>query len=95
MNKVGIIVAIFIVAFLALIAYSTLSGPRYRVEVCMASQGRSACRTVSAKSEQAAVRDASDNACADIASGVTDTMKCTSAEPHSVRWLERPTQSRP
>jgi hypothetical protein len=88
--KIGLVVALFVVAFLALIAYSTLSGPRYRVEVCMAYQDRSACRTVSAKTERAAIRAASDNACADIASGVTDTMKCTAAEPHSIRWIERP-----
>jgi hypothetical protein len=80
------------VAFLALMAYSTLKGPRFRVEVCMAYQGRSSCRTVSAKSEQAAVRAGSENACAEIASGVTDTMRCEGAEPKSVRWLNRPQQ---
>jgi hypothetical protein len=84
------VVAIFVAAFLALLVYSTVSGPRYRVEVCMAYEGRTACRTVSAKSETAAVRAGSDNACADIASGVTDTMRCLAAEPKSVRWLHRP-----
>jgi hypothetical protein len=92
MNKIGVIVTAFVIMFLALVAYSTLSGPRFRVEVCMSYQGRSACRTVSAKSEQSAVRDASDNACADIASGVTDTMKCTSSEPASIHWLQKPKQ---
>jgi hypothetical protein len=84
------VVAIFVAAFLALLIYSTVSGPRYRVEVCMAYEGRTACRTVSAKSEAAAIRAGSDNACADIASGVTDTMRCLAAEPKSVRWLHRP-----
>lgn len=77
-------------AFLALVAYSTLHGPRYRVEACMAYQGRTACKTVSAKSEQAALRSATENACADIASGVTDTMRCEQSEPQRVKWLERP-----
>ena len=71
-------------------AYSTLHGPRYRVETCMAYQGRTACKTVSAKSEQAALRSATENACADIASGVTDTMRCEQSEPQRVKWLERP-----
>lgn len=84
------IIAGFVIAFLALIAYSTLHGPRYRVEVCMAYQGRSACKTVSAKSEQAALRSASENACADLASGVTDTMRCEQSQPQRVRWLNRP-----
>lgn len=84
------IIALFVAALVALIAYSTLHGPRYRVEVCMAYQGRSSCRTVSAKSEQAALRSATDNACADIASGVTDSMRCEQSEPQRVKWLNRP-----
>lgn len=84
------IIAIFVIGFLALIAYSTLHGPRYRVAVCMVYQGRSACKTVSAKSEQAALRSAAENACADIASGVTDSMRCEQSEPQRVRWLNKP-----
>jgi hypothetical protein len=56
----------------------------------MAYQGRSSCKTVSAKSEEAALRSGADNACADVASGVTDTMRCEQSEPRSVRWLARP-----
>ncbi len=56
----------------------------------MAYEGRSACKTVSAKEEAAALRSATENACADIASGVTDTMRCQQTEPKSVNWLARP-----
>jgi hypothetical protein len=88
--KIGITIALFVVALIALIAYSTLHGPRYRVEVCMTYQGRSSCRTVAAKSEEAAVRSGRENACADISSGVTDTIHCQNTEPVSVKWLARP-----
>ena len=90
MNKIGLIVGLFLAAVVALIVYSTVNGPRYRVEVCMAYQGRTACRVVSAKSEEAALRSGAGNACAEIASGVTDTMRCEQSEPQNVRWLERP-----
>lgn len=90
MNKTGLVVAVFVIAFLALLAYSTLAGPRYRVQVCMSYQARSACKTVSAKSEQAALRSAAENACADIASGVTDTIGCQQSQPQSIHWLKRP-----
>jgi hypothetical protein len=70
--------------------YSTLKGPSYRAEVCMAYGGKTNCRTVSAKSEQAALRSGAENACAEIASGVTDTMRCEQSEPQSVHWLSRP-----
>lgn len=56
----------------------------------MAYQGRSACKTVAAKSEDAAIRSGRENACADIASGVTDTIHCQNTEPVSVKWLARP-----
>ena len=82
--------AIFVVALLALIVYSTVHGPRYRVQVCMAYQGRSACKTVSAKSEEAALRSGRENACADISSGVTDTIRCQGSDPQNVKWLSRP-----
>ncbi len=90
--KIGFLVVAFVLAFLFLIAYSTIHGARFRVNVCMAYAGRSACRTVSAKSEEAALRSASENACADIASGVTDTIKCEKTDPQSVRWLQRPSK---
>lgn len=53
--------------------------------------GRFNCKTVSGRSESAALRGAIENACADIASGVPETMGCEGSEPKSVRWLERPT----
>ena len=92
MSRIGLVIAVLLIAFLALVAYSTLSGPRYRVEVCMAVESRSACKTVVGKSEQAALRGAITNACADIVSGVTETMRCEQQQPQSVKWRQRPNQ---
>ncbi len=58
----------------------------------MSFEGRDACKTVNAHSEAAALRSGMQNACADISSGVTNTVKCESSEPKSVRWLARPNQ---
>lgn len=77
-------------AFLAFIVYSTVGRGKYRVHVCMAYNGGSSCKTASASSETAALRTATEGACADIASGVTDTVKCQNAIPQSTRWLSRP-----
>ena len=84
------VIAVVVIAIAVLIVYSTVHGPRYRVEVCMAYQGRSACKKVAAKSEEAALRSGMENACADIASGVTDSMNCTQTQPQRVTWLARP-----
>jgi hypothetical protein len=90
MSKPAIAIIAFVAVFLCLLVWSTFHGPRYRVQVCMDFKGRSACRTVSGKSGEAALRGAVDNACADLVSGVTDTMACGQAQPQSVKWLNRP-----
>jgi hypothetical protein len=89
-NKTALIVILFVVVFLALLGWSTFHGPRYRVRVCMAYAGKNACRTVSGKSEPSALRGGIENACADMVSGVTDTMACAQTPPQSVTWLHRP-----
>jgi hypothetical protein len=68
--------------------YSSTSNVRYRVEVCVAFQGRTSCRTARADNQEHALRSAQSNACALIASGVTDTMQCEHAGPTSVKWLD-------
>jgi hypothetical protein len=90
LNRIGLIIALLCVAFLALVLYTTLSGPRYRVEVCMSFESRLSCKTVSGKSKDAALRGAITNACADIVGGVSETMRCEQANPQSVKWLGKP-----
>jgi hypothetical protein len=58
----------------------------------MSFQRRETCKTVKAKSEEAALRSAIQNACADISSGVTDTVQCEKSEPKSVLWLAHPSR---
>jgi hypothetical protein len=89
MNKPGIFIGLFILVVVALISYSTMAGKRYRVEVCMAFQGRSACKTVTGKSESSALRGGITNACADIAQGVTETMGCEQSPPEKITWLQK------
>jgi hypothetical protein len=60
-----------------------------RVEVCVEFSGRTSCRIVSADTKEHALRNAQSNACALIASGVTDTMQCEHSNPVSVKWLEK------
>ena len=82
----------FVILVIGAVVYSTMSSGRqkFRVEVCMQYQGRNACRTASAATEQGALRTAHENACALIASGVTDSIQCDQyTQPVSVKWLSR------
>lgn len=89
MNKNVIAAVVVAVALLlGVLVYSSMHIAKYRVEVCVAYSGRTECRTASADSQDHALRSAQSNACALIASGVTDTMQCEHSTPTSVKWLD-------
>jgi hypothetical protein len=88
-KKLALLVSFCVVAFLSFLGYLTFSSSPYRVKVCMSFKGRDACKTVRAKTEQDAVRNAVMNACADIAGGVTETVGCENTTPSSVTWLQK------
>ena len=89
MNKTVIIAIAFVVAVVILVVYTTLGTKRYRVEVCVTFHERPSCRTAGAPTEAQALRAATENACAQIASGVTDSIACEGTQPDSVKWLSR------
>lgn len=88
MNKTVVIGVVFVVALLVYLMYSSMHIAKYRVEVCVAYKGGTNCRTASADSQDHALRSAQNNACATLASGVTDSMQCEHTTPTSVKWLE-------
>jgi hypothetical protein len=85
-KTIGIIVGI-VFLFVGLVLYSTMSGKGNRVEVCVEFQGRTSCRTARGETQQQALRTATSNACALIASGVTDSIACEHSQPVKVTWL--------
>jgi hypothetical protein len=88
MNKTVIIGVVFVVGVLAFLIYSSMHIAQYRVEVCVAYQGRTECRIASADTKEHALRSAQNNACGLMVSGVTETMQCEHVDPVSVKWLE-------
>ena len=80
----GLIAVVF---FIGLLAYMSLGQRQVRVEVCVAFQGRQNCRIAAGPTEEQAVRTATDNACATIASGMTESMTCGRMPPVSVRRM--------
>jgi len=65
----------------AVVVYSSFHVSEYECEVCITFEGRDACRTVKGATEADSLRGAVDNTCAQLASGVTDTMRCTRTQP--------------
>jgi hypothetical protein len=75
----------FALVMLALIWYASVSLGRQSCEVCIAYEGRSACRKAEGSSAEEARRTATDMACAVLASGMTESLQCQRTEPKSVR----------
>ncbi len=75
-------------AFVAALVLATQREAAVECEVCMVYGGREACRTGSGSDEASAVRGATGNACAVLASGVTRGMECTRTAPRSVSCSE-------
>jgi hypothetical protein len=86
-NKTVLLAIVFVVGVLIVLVYTTMGNARYRCEVCISFQNRTACRTAAAATDAQALRTATENTCAQIASGVTDSMACENTPPQSVKWL--------
>ena len=68
-------------AIVAVVVYTSLDVGVVRCEVCITYQGREACRAVDGATAEDAQQSAVNNACALLASGVTDTMACERTTP--------------
>jgi hypothetical protein len=53
-------------------------------EVCITFHGRTVCRSASGPVRAEAVRTATDNACAFLAAGMTDSIRCSNTPPTRV-----------
>lgn len=88
MKRPVLLGVIFLLAVLGVIVYSSMNMSTNRVEACITFKGQLVCRTASGASEEFALRTAISNACAGLASGVTETMACEGAPPTRVTKLK-------
>jgi type IV pilus biogenesis protein CpaD/CtpE len=88
MKKPVVAGIVFVAIVLGVIIYSSMNLAKYRVEVCIAFNGRTNCKTASAVSEEFAQQTATANACGEIAFGVTETVACEHSAPVRVTRLK-------
>jgi hypothetical protein len=77
----AIVTAGVLVPVIGYVVYSSFHVGDVECEVCITFEGRDACRTVAAKTEEDGMRGAVTNTCAQLASGVTDTLRCERTLP--------------
>jgi hypothetical protein len=73
----------FVVVLAALVIYASSGLGGHTCEVCIRYGGETACRKADGKTREEATRTATDTACAVLASGMTETLKCTNTRPES------------
>lgn len=83
-SRAAILGLIFALVLLALMVYASLGLRRESCEVCITFDARTACRKADGSSRDEAIRTATDNACAFLASGMTDSIRCSNTPPESV-----------
>ncbi len=86
MKKPVVLGILFSLLVLGYLIYSSFSPKAWRVRVCMTYKGGNNCGTASADKREEALREATMNACAMIASGITESGQCENSQPLSVDW---------
>ena len=76
--------AAFALGMLALMWYASTSLAKHACEVCISFKGGSVCRKADGASVEEARRTATDMACAEMASGMNESLACQRTEPKSV-----------
>jgi hypothetical protein len=72
---------VMLVPVVAFVVYSSFQVSAVECRVCMRFEGRETCRTVNAAKREEALRGATDNACALLTSGMTNTIRCQQTDP--------------
>jgi len=85
MSKTAVAVILVLLALVALVAYSMRGVGGHACEVCIEFDGRTECRTAKGATKEEAVRTASENACALLTSGMTESIRCSRTPPSRVK----------
>ena len=88
-KRIKVAIGVVFVFLVGIILYSTMNLNRYECQVCINFKGQVACRTAAGATREEAIRTATDNACAQVASGMTDSIACGNTPPQSIRWIKQ------
>ena len=72
---------VILTPIIGFVVWSSFQVNAVECEVCLRFDGRDMCRTASAATQNEALRSATDNACALLTSGMTNTIRCHNVDP--------------
>ena len=83
-SKAAIVAVVFGLIVLLLMLFASIGLTRNTCEVCIEFGGQTRCRTAKGSTREEAVTTATQNACALLASGMTDSIRCERTPPTKV-----------
>ncbi len=72
---------VFLTIFIAIVVYLSTTIAEHECEVCVTFAGGSVCRTAASDTEEASITSAVTSACAMLASGMTESIRCQNTTP--------------
>jgi uncharacterized protein (UPF0333 family) len=82
----SLLVGIVVLVIAGALIYYAMSGQTaVGCEVCIEFNGHTQCRSAKAANKQDSIRTATDTACADLASGMNESMSCGRTTPKSTK----------
>ena len=89
MGKTTKATLVFLVLFIGAVVYLSTRIAAFECHVCVTYRGETVCRTAASGTEKAAIESAVTSACSDLASGMTESIKCGNTPPDVVECSER------
>jgi hypothetical protein len=87
--KIKWVIALFVLVFGGVIAYSSMQATRVRYQVCMRLDGRTHCAVAEGRSAKEAIQSAMQIDCGLISADRDQLMVCETQQPQSVKALPR------
>jgi len=81
MSKTTKATVVFLALFIGFVVFRSLRIPRMECEVCITYDGEQQCRKASADTRQMAMQSAATAACATLAGGMTESIRCQNTPP--------------
>jgi hypothetical protein len=72
---------VFLALFITLVVYMSFHSTKVECEVCVTYQGQTNCGKASSETREGAIRSAVTAACATLAGGMTETIRCQNTPP--------------
>jgi len=76
---------LFLTLLVVVVVYRSLTITHLECDVCLSFAGQQVCRTAASGDRKSTIESAVTSACANLASGMTDSIRCQNTPPDSVQ----------